>query len=421
MSIFSTKQQLSTQYLSKRHKTRALCSPLETEDYVVQSIEEVSPQKWHLAHTTWFFETFVLMVELSKYKPFHPEFHQLFNSYYQQVSDPYPRARRGLLSRPTVKSIFEYRNHVDLQIIELINNQSDESFQRLASIIQLGLQHEQQHQELLLMDVKHNFSIHHDFPIYCKPNTKMNSKILNTLEFIEVDGGLIGVGHSGSAFCFDNELPRHQQFIHSYKIANRLITNSEYLEFIEATGYQRPEYWLSDGWDTVKNKHWCAPLYWHQFEKNKWSIFTLSGLRELNLNEPVSHVSYYEADAYARWRGLRLPTESEWEYFVSHNNEVIEGNFLETGVYHPQASFNKKPYHQFFDDVWEWTSSAYTSYPGYKPLLGALGEYNGKFMCNQMVLRGGCCVTPQTHLRNTYRNFYAPDKRWQFSGIRLAI
>ena len=416
-----SKQTLGEEFQSKRRKTVELCSSLEIEDFVIQSIADVSPPKWHLAHTTWFFETFILMVGVPKYKPFDPTFHHLFNSYYQQISDPYPRVRRGLLSRPTVETVFEYRHHVDLQIIELINSESDTSFPWLASTIQLGLQHEQQHQELLLMDIKHNFSIHPDFPAYSQPKGNMHSMPLNALAFVDIDGGLIEVGHRGNTFCFDNELPRHQQYISPYKMANRLVTNGEFLEFIEATGYQQPKYWFSDGWDTIITKHWCAPLYWHQLEKNHWYIFTLSGLQKLNLDEPVSHVSYYEADAYARWRGARLPTESEWEHFVCHQHEPIDGNFLETGIYHPHAPFQNKSCHQFFGDVWEWTASPYVPYQGYQPLLGVLGEYNGKFMCNQIVLRGGCCVTPQTHIRDTYRNFYAPDKRWQFGGIRLAI
>jgi ergothioneine biosynthesis protein EgtB len=416
-----SKQEICNEFQATRRKTVALCSSLEIEDFIIQSTEDVSPPKWHLAHTTWFFETFALMVGMPNYQPFDPKFQSLFNSYYQQLNAPYPRARRGLLSRPTVEAIFEYRNYVDLQIIELINNKSDISFPWVASIIELGLQHEQQHQELLLMDIKHNFSIHPDFPAYTKPKGKMQSMPLSLFEFIDVDGGLIDIGHCGNTFCFDNELPRHRQFINPYKIANRLVTNGEFLEFIEATGYQQPKYWLADGWASVVTQNRNAPLYWLQLEKNQWYIFTLSGLQTLRMDEPVSHVSYYEADAYARWREARLPTESEWEHIACAHRESISGNFLETAIYHPHAPLGNNQSYQFFGDVWEWTSSPYVPYHGYQPLLGALGEYNGKFMCNQIVLRGGSCVTPQTHIRDTYRNFYGPDKRWQFGGIRLAM
>ena len=413
-----TRQELSELYQTQRRKTLELCLPLEIEDYVIQAMDDVSPPKWHLAHTTWFFETFVLMAELPEYQLFHPRFNYLFNSYYQKIGVPFPRASRGLLSRPTVEQVSAYRNYVDAEMLAFLSNQSDDTYFRVQPIIQLGLQHEQQHQELLLMDIKYNFSIDPDYPTYAQRTTSHPVK-LSELSFIEVEGGLIEIGHQDAGFCFDNELPRHQQFIPSYKIANRLITNGEYLAFIMAKGYQRPEYWLADGWDLVKSRKWNAPLYWHQIENKQWYVFTLSGLSALNLDEPVVHVSYYEADAYARWRNARLPTESEWEHFVYHTKEELAGHFLEAMILHPRAAMHQES-RQFFGDVWEWTSSPYLAYQGFKPLLGALGEYNGKFMCNQMVLRGGSCVTPQSHIRLSYRNFYQPDKRWHFGGIRLA-
>ena len=415
----ATREQLIQLYQAVRNQTETQCKELAIEDYVIQSIDDVSPPKWHLAHTTWFFETFLLRLHLPKYKIFHDEFHYLFNSYYQSIGNPYPRAKRGLLSRPTVKTIFEYRHYVDQCFIDYLQQIESVELANLSATILLGIHHEQQHQELLLMDIKHNFSIHLEFPVYHKHKLDNAPSQLKQLKFIHTEGGIVEVGHLGNEFCFDNELPRHAHILNSYAMANRLVTNAEYCEFIEMGGYQKPDWWLSDGWECVSKNHWQAPLYW-QKSQGKWHVFTLSGLQELNPAEPVSHVSYYEADAYARWCGFRLPSEIEWEYYV-YKNEINPdiGNFLENDVLHPTSNNNSKN-QQLFGDVWEWTTSAYSPYPGYKSLHGALGEYNGKFMSNQFVLRGGSCVTPQSHIRATYRNFFQPDKRWQFSGIRLA-
>ena len=419
------KEELLHHFQKVRQQTEYLCQPLAIEDYVIQSIEDVSPPKWHLAHTSWFFETFILQEHMPQYQTFHPLFHTLFNSYYQRVGNPYPRARRGLLSRPTVEEIYNYRKHIDTHLLSLLEKASEIELLELEPLITLGLHHEQQHQELLLMDIKHNFSIIPSFPQYQTRKVLENSKNKAIEQvrprFIEVAGGMVEIGHAGSEFCFDNELPRHQQYLLPYSIATQLVTSGEYLRFIEDGGYQEPRWWLSDGWDCLLKNDWRAPLYWHNFD-NEWRIFTLNGLIQLNPAEPVSHLSYYEADAYARWAGARLPSELEWEHFV--NSQTLTAgndNFMETGLFHPQAadSHSAKP-QQFFGELWEWTASSYSPYPQYEPLKGALGEYNGKFMANQMVLRGGCCVTPKSHIRASYRNFFQPDKRWQFSGIRLA-
>lgn len=411
-----SKQQFILAYQSLRDKTEELCKPLHTEDYVIQSNHDTSPPKWHLAHTTWFFETFLLSPEFPNYQPFNPLFHHLFNSYYQSIGDPYPRNHRGLLSRPTVKMIYSYRNYVNKFIIELIENLSTEKFQALYPIFELGLHHEQQHQELLLMDIKHNFSLVPDLFIYHPATDKINSEYAPT-KFIDIAGGSTLIGHQNADFCFDNELPSHAQLLKNFAIATKLTTNEEYLEFITEKGYENPEWWLADGWEFIKKHHWHAPLYWQKRE-NDWHIFTLNGLQKLNLAEPVCHISFYEADAYARFRGKRLPTEIEWEHAVNQQHiSPQHGNFLENKLFHPQDHPQNR---QFFGDVWEWTASAYQAYPGYQPTKGALGEYNGKFMSNQIVLRGGSCITPQSHIRSTYRNFFQPTKRWQFSGIRLA-
>jgi ergothioneine biosynthesis protein EgtB len=406
----SSSQDLINNYQRVREQTQLLCKPLEIEDHVIQSMDDVSPPKWHLAHTTWFFEIFILIPHCATYRPFPSDFIERFNSYYQQLGHPFLRGKRGLLSRPTLKNIIEYRDYVDTHMVELIKTLNPE----LLDLIMLGLNHEQQHQELILMDIKHNFSIDPTLPPYMT-NNNSTSLSIGPLTFLEADGGLINIGSAKNEFCFDNELPRHQHFLLPYKIANRLITNGEFLAFIESGGYQDPKFWLHDGWQAIQNNHWHAPLYWIR-EENDWQLFTLSGLQKLNVNEPVSHISYYEADAFAKWHGSRLPTEFEWEHYVSHH-ESIEGNFLESQHYHPQTQDLS---HQFYGDVWEWTASPYAPYPRYQSLEGAIGEYNGKFMCNQFVLKGGSFGTPMSHIRPTYRNFYAPDKRWQFSGLRLA-
>lgn len=417
----ATKGQLMERYQSVRAKTEELCRPLEIEDYVIQSIDDVSPPKWHLAHTTWFFETFVLIPKLATYRAFDPIFQHLFNSYYQTLGEPYPRLRRGVLARPTVKTIYSYRHYLDQALLAYIDQTTDEDFQVIEPMVTLGLHHEQQHQELILMDIKHNFSQGPDFPSYQAHVLAPCKTSASALNLNRLAGGIVEIGHQGNGFCFDNELPRNELILKPYLIATRLVTNGEYAEFIDAGGYQNPTYWLSDGWDCVLKNQWQAPLYWY-FIEGSWYLFTLNGLCKLDENEPVSHVSFYEADAYARFRGLRLPLEAEWEHCVAHFAiEPKTGHFLEENVLHPKASpVNQDMPQQFFGDLWEWTRSPYCAYPGYKQHHGALGEYNGKFMSNQFVLRGGACVTPQSHIRATYRNFFQPEKRWQFSGIRLA-
>lgn len=417
-----TREQLANSFQRVRQKTVELCQPLYIEDYVIQSIADVSPPKWHLAHTTWFFETFILQPMLKSYKIFNPSFNYRFNSYYQSINKPYPRVGRGLLSRPTTEVVYAYRNYVDDSVLSLINQLTEENIKKFETLLNWGLQHEQQHQELLLMDIKYNFSCDPDFPSYqTAKQAEQKTKVKADISMIEVAGGIVEIGYQGSSFCFDNELPLHQKILRPYLIGSRLVTIGEYLEFIDAKGYEDPQWWLSDGWDWLCQQAIKAPLYWHQID-NEWYIFTLNGLNVLNLSEPVSHISYYEADAFAKWRGCRLPTEEEWEYFVISNHlSPQQGNFLENGFYQPQPAYRQSNNAmQFFGDLWEWTASPYVSYPGYTPMAGALGEYNGKFMANQMVLRGGCCVTPQDHIRASYRNFFQPEKRWQFSGIRLA-
>ncbi|STX50670.1 methyltransferase [Legionella busanensis] len=415
------KKELMTSFRSVREKTEKLCQVLITEDYIIQGMPDVSPPKWHLAHTTWFFETFILL-KSKYYRPFKKSYDYLFNSYYLGINQPFPRANRGLLSRPSVADIYSYRGHVDKQILELINKSSSNKLNNLYSLMRLGIEHEQQHQELLLMDIKYNFSLHPDLPTYWALETSKSHASETPLEFIDVEEGNFIMGYQGINFCFDNELPYHQHFITNFSIANRLVTNGEYLEFMLAGGYKDPALWLADGWDWIKNNAITKPLYWLDID-NCWYEFTLTGSKLINYCEPVSHISYFEADAYARWRSCRLPTEAEWEYFVTQNQLPLDGNFLEQDFYHPQSAHNQSTdvtAKQFFGDLWEWTSSPYSAYPQYKPFSGLVGEYNGKFMNNQYVLRGGCCISPQEHIRATYRNFYQPEKRWVFSGIRLA-
>jgi len=411
---------LSDSYSRVRQFSEELTRPLETEDYVIQSMPDVSPTKWHLAHTSWFFETFVLSEVNPKYRSPHPQFNFLFNSYYFQVGERHCRPKRGLISRPTVEEVFRYRRHVDQNILEFLEISNEEQLRGIASVIELGLHHEQQHQELMLTDIKHVFSENPLRPAYMGKEQKPSDPLLPEIDWIEYPEGVYAIGHNGEGFSFDNETPVHKEYANRFNLASRLVTNREYLEFIEDRGYKRPEIWLSDGWNTVEANNWTAPLYWD--EKNgSWQYFTLSGIRDIALDEPVCHVSYYEADAFARWAGARLSTEAEWE--IAASNLSIEGNFVENENYHPMVisaeTNNSKP-EQMFGDVWEWTRSAYGPYPGYTTLPGAIGEYNGKFMCNQIVLRGGSCATSRSHIRKTYRNFFPPNARWQFMGIRLA-
>jgi ergothioneine biosynthesis protein EgtB len=411
---------LSNSFSGVRKFSEELTRPLETEDFVIQSMPDVSPTKWHLAHTSWFFETFVLNEVNPDYRSPHPQFNFLFNSYYVQVGERHCRPKRGLISRPTVAEVFRYRRHVDQRILEFLEIANEEQLREIAPVIEMGLHHEQQHQELMLTDIKHVFSENPLRPAYRGNDTKPSDRLIPDISWIEYPEGVYSIGHDGRGFSFDNETPIHKEYVNTFKLASRLVTNREYFEFIEDGGYKRPEIWLSDGWSTVEANEWNAPLYWEK-RNGSWQYFTLSGIRNIAMNEPVCHVSYYEADAYARWAGARVPTESEWE--IAASNQSIEGNFVEGDNYHPivmSVGTNNRDPQQMFGDVWEWTRSPYGPYPGYTTLPGALGEYNGKFMCSQIVLRGGSCVTSRSHIRKTYRNFFPPNARWQFMGIRLA-
>jgi ergothioneine biosynthesis protein EgtB len=403
---------LAARYSHVRRVSLEICEPLETEDYVVQSMPDASPAKWHLAHTSWFFEQFLLKPLLSGYRAFHPDFEYLFNSYYQTVGRMHERPQRGLLTRPTVEEVVRYRAHVDEHMQKLLRVRSED--EKLQSITTLGLNHEQQHQELMFTDIMHLFSRNPLLPAY-KPGSEESADTAAPMHFISFDGGIHEIGASGKHFCFDNELPRHRTLVEPYALADRLATNGEYREFIRDGGYRRPEFWLSDGWSTVQREGWTRPIYWSEPLDRE---FTLHGLQPLNSGAPVSHISFYEADAFARWAGARLPSEAEWE--IAAESLPVIGNLLNTGALQPQAAGVQPGLKQMFGDVWEWTSSPYVAYPGYLPPPGALGEYNGKFMCNQLVLRGGSCVTPADHIRASYRNFFYADARWQFMGVRLA-
>jgi ergothioneine biosynthesis protein EgtB len=411
--LSSRKSSLLDRYQQVRQISEKICQPLAIEDYTIQSMPDVSPPKWHLAHTTWFFETFVLLPHLPGYTVFDPQFGYLFNSYYEAVGARHPRHQRGLLSRPTVLEVYRYRTHVDRAMTTLLSQTSTPT--DLADLIVLGLHHEQQHQELLLTDIKHILALNPLHPIYRDDLEVQHDATDSTCEWLTYPSGLYEIGHAGDEFAFDNESPRHQTYVRDYRLGSRLVTNGEFLEFIRAGGYQQSKYWLAEGWMNVQACQWQAPLYWESID-GEWWVMTLGGLRRLDEREPVCHVSFYEADAYATWKGKRLPTEAEWEIATSNLPQV--GNFLDSDLLHPTPSLDLN--HQFFGDVWEWTQSAYLPYPGFKIADGAIGEYNGKFMCNQMVLRGGSCATSANHLRPTYRNFFPPATRWQFAGIRLA-
>lgn len=418
------RETLLNSFIQVRTKTEELCRPLETEDYVIQSMDDVSPPKWHLGHTTWFFETFLLNKYQSGYRPVHELYNFLFNSYYETIGQRWERSRRGLLSRPTVKEVHQYRSAITSRMAELILSVEESTWSEFDYLVKLGMNHEQQHQELLVTDFKHILSLNPLIPVYS--NSKVKTQDDLPAEFISVSGGVFEFGHSADGFCFDNEQPVHQTLLRDFKIQNRPVTNREFLEFMADGGYSDFRHWLSDGWGTVQQQNWQAPMYW-QKKDDVWQMFTLSGVRPVEPNEPVCHLSYYEADAYARWAGKRLPTEYEWERAAIALKASPEGgNFLDNGNFHPTGfelrvpnPESRVPLHMY-GDVWEWTSSAYLAYPGYKPTAGALGEYNAKFMSSQMVLRGGSCATPRNHIRATYRNFFQPDKRWQFLGIRLA-
>jgi ergothioneine biosynthesis protein EgtB len=404
-----------------RRETEALAANLTAEDQSIQSMPDVSPTKWHLAHTTWFFETFILTRFDPDYRAFDPAFAYLFNSYYEAAGPRHPRPQRGLLSRPTVDIVAAYRDHVSAAMARLIERAAEPAWNEFAPLIELGLHHEQQHQELILMDIKHVFSMNPLLPAYQAPQLQVQM-LPPPLEWLDFDGGLEEIGHEGNGFTFDNETPRHKVWLEPFRLASRPATCGEYLSFIEEGGYTRAEYWLSDGWATVRDQGWQAPLYWAR-EDAEWWIFTLSGRRRLNPTEAVCHVSFYEAEAFARWAGKRLPTEAEWE--IAAAEVPVSGNFADRGFLHPctdnsVAGGGGPRLRQMFGDVWEWTASPYVPYPRFRPAGGAVGEYNGKFMCNQMVLRGGGAVTQPGHVRATYRNFFPPSARWAFSGVRLA-
>ncbi|MGH7475262.1 MAG: ergothioneine biosynthesis protein EgtB [Longimicrobiales bacterium] len=414
-------EQVANRYLEVRRFTERLCEPLAIEDYVVQSMPDVSPTKWHLAHTSWFFETFVLRPYLRGYEPYHPAYAYLFNSYYVQAGERHCRDQRGYISRPTVQEVYAYRAHVDAALTRWLERADAGAVVNALPLIELGLNHEQQHQELLLTDIKHVLSVNPLRPEYASRPAD-SPRAMSPIEWLGFDEGLVEIGHAGSGFAYDNEAPRHRHYVHAFLLASRPATNGEFLEFVEDGGYSRPELWLSDGWVAREANDWRQPFYW-EHRAGRWQSFTLAGPRELQPAEPVAHVTYFEADAFARWAGARLPTEQEWE--VAAAAAPVEGNFVESGRFHPApvASQQDAAAHLpagLFGDVWEWTASQYTPYPGYRPAEGALGEYNGKFMCNQFVLRGGSCATSRSHIRATYRNFFPPAAAWQFTGLRLA-
>ncbi|MCU7827870.1 MAG: ergothioneine biosynthesis protein EgtB [Candidatus Thiodiazotropha sp. (ex Myrtea sp. 'scaly one' KF741663)] len=407
-------ERLLSRYEAVRAVSELICEPLAIDDYQLQSIVETSPPKWHLAHVSWFFETLVLSHFRKDYRPYHPDFNYIFNSYYYTVGEMHPRPKRGMLSRPTVEEIYNYRRHVDEQMRRLMAWVDSEQWDDLAFRVTLGLNHEQQHQELLLMDIKHNLSVNPLLPAYRSDLTE-SPVLVSPVRWEERAGGVHEMGHAGDGFSFDNETPRHQVLMRDHRLANRLVTNQEYLEFIDDGGYQQPALWMADGWTLINQQGWRHPLYWRSVE-GEWREYTLGGVRDLNPNQPVCHMSFYEADAYARWVGKRLPGEAELELMLDEQ-KTVDGNFFETGYLHPATAL---PEGQWYGDLWNWTNTSYAGYPGFKPLKGAMGEYNGKFMSNQMVLKGGCCVTPSDHIRASYRNFYYPHDRWPFTGIRLA-
>ncbi|QDS87443.1 Iron(II)-dependent oxidoreductase EgtB [Rosistilla ulvae] len=419
--------ELAETFRETRAFTATLCEPMEIEDMVAQSMPDASPVVWHLAHTTWFFETFLLKPFSPGYEPFHPQFEYLFNSYYNAVGEQFTRADRGLLTRPTVAQVRRYRESVEGCVNEFLAAGRFDDAASVRATVELGIQHEQQHQELILTDLKHLLSRNPLAPAYRSlPDVAQSSNGTATtnsvataapIRFVDFPEQLAWIGYDGDEFAFDNERPRHRQFVEAFGIANRLVTNGEYLAFMEAGGYKRPEHWLSMGWAAVSENRWQSPLYWTQRD-GRWCEFTLDGIQPLQLDGPVCHISYFEADAYARFAGMRLPTEAEWEIVASQT--PVEGHFAESLRLHPGRATGNDGIDQMFGDCWQWTASPYVGYPGYRPPSGAIGEYNGKFMCNQYVLRGGSVATSRSHIRASYRNFFPPQARWQFTGIRLA-
>jgi ergothioneine biosynthesis protein EgtB len=433
-------ERLLARFHQIRSFTDALCAGLESEDCVVQSMPDVSPTKWHLAHTTWFFETFILKKFVPGYRAEIPEYAYLFNSYYNAAGEMHRRDLRGLISRPTVTEARRYRASIDSHIDDLLSGANEKLLDEIEPVLVLGMHHEQQHQELLITDIKHVFAQNPLYPVFRERKSNIAVEKVVPMPFVEFKETVAAIGHDGLGFAYDNEGPRHRALVPAFSLASRPVINGEYMAFIEDNGYARPEFWLSLGWMTVNEQRWQAPLYWIKRDGAWWN-FTLSGFRPVSEPDPVTHVSYFEADAYANWAGARLPTEFEWERAAL--DCPVEGNFVEDETFHPvpagyaAPSPQSSPFegrggretpsercwsklYQMFGDVWEWTRSAYSPYPGYRAASGALGEYNGKFMCNQYVLRGGSCATSRSHIRRTYRNFFQPEKRWQFTGIRLA-
>ena len=409
---------LAEKYSAVRKQTELICEPLQIEDHVVQPITDVSPPKWHLGHSTWFFENFILVPHFDGYQAFDLQLNYIFNSYYESQGPRILRSKRGNLTRPPVETVLEYRRYVDQQMkLFLEKSPYDPS---IAEMLQLGIQHEQQHQELLMTDIKYILGNNPFFPVYKETTPEKITKTKPVSAWSTIEAGIYEIGHRDTSFCFDNELGHHKVYLQAFDISNQLVTNAEYLAFVQEGGYNQFQHWLSEGWEWLKSLEVKAPLYWFD-QDGTWMQYTLEGLKPIDLDAPVTHISYFEADAYARWKGLRLPTEFEWEVACRQINPSIPdgANFLESGHRHPINPSLEDPY-QFLGNTWEWTSSAYLPYPDYPRLKGALGEYNGKFMINQMVLRGGSCATPISHIRPTYRNFFHPDKQWQFTGIRLA-
>jgi ergothioneine biosynthesis protein EgtB len=409
---------LAARYATVRHATELLAAPLSAEDCALQSMPDASPVKWHLAHVSWFFETFILAEYAVDHAAFDPAFRVLFNSYYNGIGAKHPRPERGLISRPDLATVKAYRAHIDVAMLKLF---SDPLPAAAVASIELGLQHEQQHQELILTDLKHLLACNPERPAY-RGRWPLAPVQPLPLAWHPFAPGLATFGHAGDGFAFDNETPTHLAFVAPFELASRPVTHGEFAEFIEDGGYRRPELWLSLGWDAVITRGWQAPLYWER-DGDRWRTFTLHGMADIDAHTPVCHLSFFEAEAYARWAGARLPTEFEWEFAAK--SRPVAGNFLDSGALHPlplsgPATAEADGPAQMFGDVWEWTRSDYGPYPGFRPLAGAVGEYNGKFMCSQYVLRGGSCATPLSHIRATYRNFFPPDARWQFSGVRLA-
>ncbi len=402
----------TARFQQARCDSLTLSSPLSEEDCQLQSMPDASPAKWHLAHTTWFFETFLLAPLRDNYQPYDPDFALLFNSYYNVIGAQFSRPQRGLLSRPSLDQVLRYRDHVDRHMLTLLQQDNVPS-----ELIELGIQHEKQHQELLLMDIKHAFYQNPSYPAYHRPTTARQALGSQpAVSWSHFDEGLVEIGAGRGGFSFDNERPVHKVWLNAYELANRPVSNGDFIAFIEDRGYQRPEFWLSDGWALIQSEQRRAPQYWQRHE-GKWWEFSLMGLRPLHRAQSLCHINFYEAAAYANWAGARLPTEAEWEH-ASHS-VALQGHFADRGYYHPEAA-GPEPLAQLFGDIWEWTNSSYQPYPGFTPFAGNAGEYSGKFMAGQYVLRGGACISPADHLRHSYRNFFYPHQYWQCAGLRLA-